>query len=59
MFRCKTPSSGSTLKPDYINIKVNGNKSQDKKTTTNAIKYRINQELKFLYCKKQNLKKLS
>jgi len=28
------------LKPNYLNIKVNGNKSQDKKTTTNAIKYR-------------------
>jgi len=26
------------LKPNYINIKVNGDKSQDKKTTTNAIK---------------------
>jgi hypothetical protein len=39
-------------KPNYINIKVNGEKSQDKKTTTNAIKYRINQEIKFLYCKK-------
>jgi len=43
------------LKPNYINIKINCKKSQDKKTTTNAIKYRINQEIKFLYCKKQNL----
>jgi hypothetical protein len=43
------------LKPNYINIKINGNKSQDKKITTNAIKYRINQEIKFLYCKKRNL----
>jgi hypothetical protein len=42
------------LKPNYINIKVNGKKSQDKKTKTNVIKYRINQEIKFLYCKKQN-----
>jgi hypothetical protein len=24
---------------------------QDKKTTTNAIRYKINQEMKFLYCK--------
>ena len=43
------------MKPNYINIKINGKKSQDKKTTTNAIKYRLNQEIKFLYCKKQNL----
>ena len=43
------------LKPNYINIKVNGKKSQDKKTTTNAIKYRINQEIKFPCFKKQNL----
>jgi len=33
----------------------NGKMSQDKKTTTNAIKYRRNQEIKFLYCEKQNL----
>ena len=28
---------------------------KDKRTTTNAIRYRINQEIKFLYCKKQNI----
>ena len=39
------------LKPKYINIKANGKMSQDKKTTTNAIKYRIYQEIDFLYCK--------
>jgi hypothetical protein len=43
------------LKPNYINIKINGRKPQDKKTTANAIGYRINQEMKFLHCKKQNL----
>jgi hypothetical protein len=43
------------LKPNYIHIKINWKKSQDKRTTANAIKYRINQEIKFLYCKKQNL----
>jgi hypothetical protein len=43
------------LKPNYINIKINGEKSQNKTTTTNVIKYRINQEIKFLYCKKQNI----
>jgi hypothetical protein len=42
------------LKPNYINIKINGRKPQDKRTTTNAIRYRLNQEIKFLYCKKQN-----
>jgi len=29
------------LKPNYTNIKMNGKKLQDKKTTTNAINYRI------------------
>jgi len=31
------------LKPTYINIKINGQKPQDKKTTINAIRFRINQ----------------
>jgi len=35
------------LKPNYINIKTNSKMSQDKKTTTNAIKHRINQEQLF------------
>jgi hypothetical protein len=43
------------LKPNYINIKINGNKQRDKKTTCNAVRYWINQEIKFLYRKKQNL----
>jgi len=34
------------IKPNYINIRVNGQKQQDKKTTTQAIRYRINQEIK-------------
>jgi len=42
-------------KPNYINIKINGQKPQDKKTTTKAISFRINQEIKFLYRKKQHL----
>jgi len=37
------------LKPNYINIKINGQKPQDKRTTINALKFRINQEIKFLY----------
>ena len=43
------------LKSNYINIKINGRKPQDKKTISSAIRYRINQEIKFLYCKKQHL----
>ena len=29
------------LKPNYINIKINGNEQRNKKTTTNAVRYRI------------------
>jgi len=29
------------IKPNYINIKINGNKQRDKKTTSNAVRYRI------------------
>jgi hypothetical protein len=43
------------LKPNYINIKIKGNKPQHKKTSTNAVRYPVNQEIKFLYCKMQNL----
>jgi len=43
------------LKPYYLNIKIDKKKPQNRKTTTNAFKYRINQEINFLYCKKQNL----
>jgi hypothetical protein len=45
------------MKPNYINIKVNGQKQQDRRTTVQAIRYRINQEIKFLYRKKQQLNK--
>ena len=41
------------LKPN--NIKINGQKPQDKKTNIIAIRFRINQEIKFLYRKKQHL----
>jgi len=43
------------LKPNYINIKINWRKPQHKKTTINAIRFRINQEIKFLSRKKQHL----
>jgi len=42
------------LKPNYININISGQKPQDKKTTINAIRFRINQEIKYLYRKKQH-----
>jgi hypothetical protein len=38
-----------------MNIRINGQKQQDKRTTTQAIRYRINEEIKFLYRKKQLL----
>jgi hypothetical protein len=37
------------FKPKYISFKINGRKQQDKRTTTNAIRFHINQEIKFLY----------
>jgi len=43
------------VKPNYINIKINERKPQDKTTIINVTKFRINQEIRFLYCKKQNL----
>jgi hypothetical protein len=42
------------LKPNYINITINGHKQKDKRTMINAVKFRINQELTFVY-KKQHL----
>jgi hypothetical protein len=43
------------LTPNYINIKVSGNNKQGNLTKTAATRYRINQELKFQYRKKQHL----
>ena len=43
------------LTPNYIAIKVNGHNRQSRNTLKTAIKYRINQELKYLYIKKQKL----
>ena len=49
---CKTKQ----LRPKYINIKINGNKNQTGKTRLAAIRYRINQEINILYCKKTKTK---
>ena len=43
------------LQLQYIGIKINGRKQQDMKTAANAVRFRINQEMKFLYKKKQHL----
>jgi hypothetical protein len=43
------------LTPKYINIKINGSNQQCKNTRKAAVRCRINQEIKFLYCKKQRL----
>ena len=45
------------MKPKYISFKINGPKQQDKRTTTIVIRFRISQEIKFLYKKKQHLNK--
>jgi hypothetical protein len=39
--------------PNYITIRVNGNNLQSQKTKTAASRYRLKQELLFLYIKKQ------
>jgi len=38
-----------------IGFKVNGRKQQDRKTATKAVKFHINQEIKFQYKRKQHL----
>jgi exonuclease VII large subunit len=43
------------LTPKYINISVNGSNQQSKRRKAAAVRHRINQELKFLYRKKQQL----
>ena len=43
------------LQPKYISIRSRGQRQQDKKTTAHAIRFRINQEIRFLYKKKQHL----
>jgi hypothetical protein len=40
------------IAPNYISIRINGRKRQDMNTLRTATHYRLNQEIKFLYCKK-------
>ena len=51
---CKTKG----LQPTYISLKTNGKTTRNHKTTQYAVKYRINQEIKYLYKKKQHLNQL-
>jgi len=43
------------LTPNYINITISGHNERSKKTQNIAIRHRLNQEIKFLYAKKQHL----
>jgi hypothetical protein len=43
------------LTAKYFSIKINGNNRQSRNTRIAPTRYRINQEIKFLYCKKQKL----
>jgi len=43
------------LNPNYISIRINVKTTRDEKTAQKAVKYRIGQEIKFLYKKKQQL----
>ena len=45
------------LTPNYISIRINGKSQQYQKTVGAATLFRINQEIKFLYIKKQKLNK--
>ena len=42
------------LTPQYVHIRVNGNNVQSINTKLTALKYRLNQEIQFLYRKKQD-----
>jgi hypothetical protein len=43
------------LKLNYIQFKSNGKTLRDRNTISNAIRYRVNQDIKFLHRKEQNL----
>ena len=43
------------LTPNYINVTVSGHNVRSKNTRNIAIRYRLNQEIEFLYAKKQHL----
>jgi hypothetical protein len=43
------------IKPKYIHFSTKNRTVRDRCTIDNAVAFRINQEIKFLFCKKQNL----
>ena len=43
------------LRPKYISLNINGHTQQVRRTEANAIRFRISQEIKFQYKKKQHL----
>jgi ribosome-associated translation inhibitor RaiA len=43
------------IKPKYIHFNTKNRTVRDRLTIDNAVAFRINQEIKFLFCKKQNL----
>jgi len=49
------PCTEKEIRPNYIHIKINGNNKQCQNTMRTAIRTRVNQEIKFLYFKKQQL----
>ena len=48
-------SGNKQTTPNYITVKANGKNLQSQKTINPATRYSLNQELKFLYIKKQKL----
>ena len=46
------------LRPKCINIRINGNNRRCNNTMKAAVRFRLNQEIKFLYIKKQKLNSL-
>ena len=49
---CNKVRRDKQLTPNYMIIKVNGNNLESQKTITSASRYRLNQELTFLYISK-------
>ena len=45
----------NNLTPKYAHFNTKSHNDRDRKTKLMAVKYRVNQEIKFLYKKKQNL----
>jgi hypothetical protein len=53
---CNKTCRDKHLEPSYINIKINGNNRQCRNTKKSAVRYRINQKIKFMYIKEVSYK---